>query len=190
MSFFVTSTGSGAMGGNLGGLDGADMKCQMLAAAVGAGGKTWRAFLSVAMGPGGMPVNAKSRIGNGPWYDQRGRLIAMNQTDLFPGPNLRPNGDMAAVNDFLDEKEVIVQKSPLQHDILTGTKADGTLATGLTCGDWIDGSANTNAQLGHSNPWAPPIATHGSSLHTTNGCTQQAVAAGGGNGRIYCFATN
>jgi len=178
------------MGGNLGGLDAADMKCQTLAAAVGAGGKTWRAFLSVAMGPGGMPVHAKSRIGNGPWYDQRGRLIAMNQADLFPGPNMRPNGDMAAVNDMLDEKGVVVQKSPLQHDILTGTKADGTLATGLTCGDWMDGTSATNAQLGHSDLMGPADRHSWVESHPTTGCTMANVAAGGGNGRIYCFATN
>jgi hypothetical protein len=190
MSFFVTSTGSGAMGGNLGGLDAADMKCQMLAAAVGAGGKTWRAFLSVEMGPGGMPVHAKDRIGTGPWYDQRGRLIAMNLTGLLPGPNLRPMGDMAAVNDMLDENGMIVQKSPLQHDILTGTKADGTVAPGLTCGNWMNGTASANAQLGHADMMGPADRHSWVESHASNGCTQQAVAAGGGNGRIYCFAIN
>jgi hypothetical protein len=183
MSFFLTSTGSGAMGGNLGGLEGADAKCRQLAAAVGAGGKTWVAWLSVQNGPGGAPVHAKDRVGAGPWYDWKGRLIAMNLGDLLPGPDLRPRGDAEAVADLLDENGAAVPKSPTQHDILTGTLASGMVSPGQTCGDWK--STSGTAQVGHADFRGPPSWTES---HLTMGCTMEGVAANGGNGRFYCFA--
>src|SRR5207253_630503 len=104
MTFFVTSTGSGAMGGNLGGLEMADKKCKDLATAVGAGDKQWVAWLSVEKGPTGAPVNAKDRVGTGPWRDVKGRVVATVLADLLTGINMRSKGEMAAVDDLLDEK--------------------------------------------------------------------------------------
>jgi hypothetical protein len=186
MTFFLTSTGSGAMGGNLGGLEGADAKCSMLATAAGAGGKKWVAWLSVGAGPNGMPVHAKDRVGPGPWHDARGRLIAQNLADLLPGPNMRPRGDMAATADLIDEKGMPVNRMPrTQHDILTGTLANGMLAMGMTCGDWK--STTGMAQLGHSDS-SNAQRLSWTEAHGSQGCDMAGVAAGGGNGRIYCFA--
>jgi hypothetical protein len=183
MTFFLTSTGSGAMGGNLGGLGAADAKCKQLATAVGAGGKQWVAWLSVEMGPGGQPVHARNRVGTGPWHDSRGRLIAMNLADLLPGPDLRPRGDPEAVNDLADENGFAFPRSPVLHDILTGTLASGMLAPGQTCGDWK--STTGTAQLGHSDNRGPFSWTE---AHTSVGCNAAGVSAGGGDGRFYCFA--
>jgi hypothetical protein len=176
------------MGGNLGGIDGADAKCKELATQVSAalGAKTWVAWLSAEMGAGGMPVHAKDRIGSGPWHDARGRLVAMTLADLIPGPNMRPRGDMAAVNGLIDEKGVLVPQP--NHDILTGTRADGTLAMGQTCGDWK--STQGTAMLGHSDNNGPANRRSWTEAHPSQGCTVQGVAAGGGNGRVYCFAKN
>lgn len=189
MSFFVTSIGSGEIGGALGGLEGADTRCQMLAAGVGLGNKTWRAWLSVERGPGGIPVHAKDRIGPGPWYDSRGRLIAKNLADLLPGPNMKPRGDRMATNDLVDENGNPVTKMPVQHDILTGTKADGSVAVGLTCNDWTDGTMSFRAMLGHSDNLGPNYLSW-TEAHASRGCSRQGVAAQGGNGRFYCFAPN
>jgi len=182
MTFFVTSTGSGALGGNLGGLEGADAKCRQLATAVGAGDRTWVAWLSVERGPGGTPVHAKDRVGPGPWHDSKGRLIAASLADLLPGPDLRPKGDQAAVDDLLDESGTPVPKSPTEHDILTGTLASGLVAAGHTCGDWK--STEGDAQIGHADNRGPFSWTE---AHLTMGCTMAGVAANGGNGRFYCF---
>jgi hypothetical protein len=183
MTFFLTSTGSGEMGGNLGGLEGADAKCQQLAAAVGAGNKTWVAWLSAELGPGGQPVHARDRVGSGPWHDSKGRLIAMSLADLLPGPDLRPKGEPDAVNDLVDEHGVPAPRSPLQHDILTGTLATGMVSPGHTCGDW-KGTTGI-AQIGHSDNRGPFSWTES---HPSQGCTMAGVSAGGGNGRFYCLA--
>jgi hypothetical protein len=191
MTFFVTSTGSGSMGGNLGGLAAADMKCKMLAAAVGAGDKQWVAWLSVEKGADGKPVHAKDRVGKGPWHDSKGRLIAQDLKGLLPGPNMRPVGDAAAVNDLLDEKGNPVTRTPrTTHDILTGTKADGTVATGLNCKDWTSSSGTDRAQLGHSDNMGPADRRSWTEAHASQNCTMAGVAAGGGNGRIYCLAVS
>ena len=183
MTFFLTSTGSGEMGGNLGGLEGADAKCQQLAAAVGAGNRTWVAWLSAEMGPGGQPVHARDRVGPGPWHDSKGRLIALNLADLLPGPDMRPKGDPDAVNDLVDETGAPTSRSPLHHDILTGTLATGMVSPGHTCGDWK--STTGIAQIGHSDNRGPFSWTES---HPSQGCTMAGVSAGGGNGRFYCFA--
>jgi hypothetical protein len=183
MTFFVTSTGNGAMGGNLGGLEGADAKCRQLATAVGAGDRTWVAWLSIERGPGGTPQHAKDRVGPGPWHDSKGRLIAATLLDLLPGPDMRPKGDPAAVDDLLDERGTPVPKSPTEHDILTGTLASGMLATGHTCGDWK--STEGDAQVGHADNRGPFSWTES---HLTMGCTTAAFAINGGSGRFYCFA--
>jgi hypothetical protein len=183
MTFFLTSTGSGAMGGNLGGIEAADARCKQLASAVGAGGKQWVAWLSVEKGPSGAPIHARDRVGNGPWHDARGRLIAMNLADLLPGPDLRPKGDADAVDDMIDENGVAFPRSPVLHDILTGTLASGMVAPGLTCGDWKSNAGT--AQIGHSDNRGPFSWTES---HPSMGCTAAGVAAGGGEGRFYCFA--
>jgi hypothetical protein len=171
MSFFVTSTGSGAMGGNLGGLAGADTKCETLAAAMGAGGKGWKAYLSIEAA-GGMPaVNAKDRIGAGPWRNQAGQMVAANVTALLAG---------FAASLVLDEKGGTVPG--MQHDILTGSNTDGTVYAGRTCGNWA--STMGQSQVGHSDGGnAGRLSAHAS------GCTEAGIRQTAGAGRVYCFAT-
>lgn len=188
MSFFLTSTGSGAMGGNLGGLEAADKKCKELATAVGVGEKEWVAWLSVDKGPGGTPVHAKDRVGKGPWHDSKGRLIAETLADLLPGPKMKSKGLMAAVNDLIDEKGAPVSKQPNQHDILTGTKSDGMVAPNLTCGDWKSNAATDKAMLGHSDTAGPPDRLSWTEGHESNNCTQAGLVMTGGNGRFYCLS--
>lgn len=171
MTFFVSSTPAGN-GGNLGGLAGADAKCQALATAVGAGGKTWHAYLSVA------GTNAKDRIGTGPWYNQKlkmvGASVAAIHTTTIPAA------------DVIDEKGNAVSAAPLQHDILTGTNADGT-ANADTCTNWTSNAANVKGFLGHSDS---PNPSRWNNAHNSNGCTANQLVMTGGNGRIYCFAIN
>jgi hypothetical protein len=171
MSFFVTSTGSGAMGGNLGGLAGADAKCEMLAAAVGAGGKGWKAYLSIEAA-GGMPaVNAKDRIGAGPWRNQAGNMVAADVTALLAG---------FAANLVRDEKGGTVPGN--QHDILSGSNTDGTVFAGRTCGNWA--TTMGQSQVGHSDG-----ANGGRLSAHASGCTQAGLIATAGAGRMYCFAS-
>jgi hypothetical protein len=191
LSFFVTSTTSPT--GNLGGLSGADARCQSLAAAVGAGQKTWRAYLSVERDPGNgnAPTDARSRIGNGPWFNAAGTMVARDVTELHAR-----KGDAAV---FLDERggQIAGQwpgsPRPVQHDILTGSSADGRLMAGLTCGDWTSSSTTVQAQVGHSDGLGPGGDPSGalsswSSSHTNQSCAD--TAPRGGAGRIYCFARN
>src|SRR6476660_9329115 len=146
MTFFVTSAGPGK-GGDLGGLAGADRHCQSLAQAAGAGGKTWHAYLST-QGPGG--VNAKDRIGNGPWFNAKGAQVAANVADLH-GDNNKISKETA-----LDEKGMTVKgrgDTPNQHDMLTGTQRDGTAVPGTddaTCSNWTSsGDGQGGAMVGH-----------------------------------------
>ena len=191
MGFFVTSATS--VTGNLGGLAGADALCQSLAAGVGFGSKTWRAYLSVERDAsnGNRPTDARSRIGNGPWVNVNGVTVAANVTDLHAR-----KGDAAV---FLDERGQRIpgqwagSPSPVQHDILTGSNADGTLMTGFTCADWTSGSADIAAQVGHSDGLGPNGDTSGTlsswnSAHANQNCSN--TAPRGGAGRIYCFARN
>jgi hypothetical protein len=191
MSFFVASAGSGD-GANLGGLAGADKICQTRAAAAGAGSKMWRAYLS-AKAAGGQPaVNAKDRIGNGPWYNAKGVMIAKSVADLHSDAN-NLNKDTA-----LTEKGAVVNgvgDKPNQHDILTGSQADGTLQPGegdTTCTNWTsntDGSGS--AQVGHADRMGRgATGSSWNSAHPSRGCSQQNLVATGGNGYLYCFATN
>jgi hypothetical protein len=190
MSFFVSSATNAT--GNLGGLAGADARCQSLAAAVGQGQKTWRAYLSVERDPAtGQATDARSRIGNGPWYNASGVRLAANLTELHA-----LKGDAAL---FLDERGQRIagqwpgSPRPVEHDILTGSSADGRLMAGLTCNDWNSGSADVSAQVGHSDglgPGGDPSGNFGSwnSSHTNQNCSN--TAPRGGAGRIYCFARN
>ena len=186
MSFFVTSSNPGK-GGDLGGLAGADAHCQSLAAAVGAGGKTWRAYLSTST------VDAKDRIGNGPWYNSKGELIAQSVADLHS-----PNNKITAAT-ALNEKGVAPNylagdpptptAQPLQHDILTGTNEDGT-KNAATCNNWTNGTDAT-AMLGHADRIGRnPGLNSWNAIHASQGCSLENLAGSGGAGMFYCFATN
>ena len=186
MTFFVTSTGSGK-GADFGGLTGADRLCQTLAAAVGAGGKTWRAYLSTQ---GAGAVNAKDRIGDGPWQNAKGVVVAKNNAELHGTNNLTKQT-------ALNEKGEVVNgrgDTPNQHDILTGTQPDGTAFTGSddkTCGNWTKGGEGS-AVVGHHDrtglDTSPPALSWNSS-HGSRGCSDPALVSTGGAGKLYCFAT-
>lgn len=187
LSFFVSSTGS--LTANLGGLAGADQRCQDLAEAVGAGAKTWRAYLSVEHGPDDQPVHAKDRIGAGPWFNAELVMLAADVADLHT-----KEGDHTL---FLDENGDMVpgqwegSPAPNQHDILTGSNKDGTLLPGKTCADWTSEDAALFAQVGHSDGLGPMMNDaeqyrSWNSVHENGGCND--TAPKGGAGRIYCFA--
>jgi hypothetical protein len=194
MSFFVTSNGKGN-GADLGGLAGADAHCQSLAAAAGAGGKTWRAYLSTQAKDGAAIVNARDRIGKGPWFSAKGELIARNVEHLHSAGN---NVTKATA---LSEKGAVISgrgDTPNRHDILTGTRPDGTaFAAGdpdMTCGNWTRGGAEGVAVVGHhdrAGPTTDPWAVSWNSSHQSRGgCSQTALKGTGGDGLLYCFAAN
>ena len=180
VGFFITSSTGGT--GDLGGLAGADKRCQTLAAAAGAGNRMWRAYLSTN-GAGG--VNARDRIGNGPWYNVKGQLIAQNLAEL--------HSDKANINNdtALDEqgRTINSQGAPNRHDILTGSTVEGRM-TDMTCNNWTSSSTGS-AMLGHhdrlarGNPGSP-----WNSAHPSKGCSAENLVATGGAGLIYCFAAN
>lgn len=197
MRFFITSEGSGK-GADLGGIAGADALCQKLAAAAGAGGKTWRAYLSVpgtnpgGANPQGVPsVNASDRIGNGPWHNAKGELIARDVEHLH-------NGNLIGKATGLDERGRVVNgrgDNPNQHDILTGSRADGTAfapQTDTTCKAWTS-STDGSAIVGHHDRIGPLPENWAKSWnfsHQSAGCSQEALVRTGGSGRLYCFASN
>jgi hypothetical protein len=186
-TFFVTSTGPGR-GGDLGGLSGADAHCQALADAEGAGDHTWRAYLSTSATGGQPAVNARDRIGNGPWYNADGRLIAANLDELHGDQNRIAKE--TAVTETLDPVNG-VGDTPNVHDILTGSRPDGTAfpaGEDLTCRNWTSGGEG-QAQVGHHdrrglgdgvNSW--------NSVHASRGCSPEELQATGGAGLFYCFA--
>jgi hypothetical protein len=190
MSFFVSSQ---ANTGNLGGLAGADKICTDLATAVGSKGKTWRAYLSVEDDGTGKPVNAKDRIGNGPWVNSKGVTLATDLTAL----HAIPHGDADL---FLNEKgeknpgQWAGSPTPVQHDIMTGSNPDGSLKAGTTCANWTSDSADlAGPTVGHSDGMGPMMNTmppynSWNSSHAAMNCSQAGLAAVGGAGRIYCFA--
>lgn len=188
LSFFITSAGPGD-GANYGGLAGADAHCQRLAAAVGAGNKTWRAYLSTSAANGQPAVNAKDRIGSGPWYNAKGVRVAQNVADLHSDNN------QLGKENSLTEKGAVVNgrgDTPNTHDLLTGSQLDGTAhpaGTDTTCGNWTSNAATGAARTGHHdkqgggenpNSW--------NSAHATRGCGQENLVATGGAGLFYCFA--
>ena len=191
MSFFVTSVAKGD-GGNYGGLAGADAHCQMLAAAAGRGGVKWVAYLST-QGPGA--VNARDRIGQGPWYNARGAMIAMNLAELHGDTlELARMGNRINKNNSLTEKGGTVKgvgDQPNEHDILTGSLPDGRAYTDNmdhTCTNYtsnVDGKGNV--QVGHHDKIGN---TNGSwnSAHASRGCSQASLPPSGGAGYLYCFA--
>jgi hypothetical protein len=189
MSFFVTSVGKGD-GANLGGLAGADAHCQSLAAAAGRGGATWHAYLSTQ---GGGAVNARDRIGSGPWYNARGQRVAQNLAELH-GDTIEQArvGNVLGKQFSLTEKGTIVNgfgDTPNQHDILTGTQADGrgyTDGGDHTCNNWTSNATGT-AQLGHSDKQGGGNSSW-NSAHPSRGCSQPNLVSTGGAGYLYCFA--
>ena len=189
MTFFITSVGSGN-GAALGGIAGADQHCQNLAKAAGAGNKTWRAYLSTAAADGRAAVNARDRIGKGPWYNAKGVMVAKDVNDLHG-----PDNKLGKENSLTEKGEVVNGRGdkPNQHDILTGSQLDGSaFADGKdhTCANWTssgDGSAEVghhDRQGGGTNP------TSWNSAHPSKGCSQENLVGTGGSGRFYCFATN
>ena len=181
MTFFVTSIGPGD-GGDLGGLEGADAHCQSLAAAVGAGSRTWRAYLSTD-GAGG--VNARDRIGQGPWVNATGVTIATNLDELHGAANAI-NKDTA-----LNELGAIVNgrgDSPNMHDMLTGTNQDGTAVAGMTCANWTANGTEMTIVGHHDLVGNTQGANFWNYSHPTRGCGQQALVGTGGAGLFYCFA--
>ncbi|HEY0961232.1 MAG TPA: hypothetical protein VGE69_02630 [Pseudomonadales bacterium] len=180
MSFFVTSAGSGD-GGNLGGIEGADAICQARAEAAGAGDRTWRAYLSTQ---GANAVNARDRIGSGPWFNARGAQIAANIDALHSIDNR-----LGFVN-TLDERGRFIPGSgyfPNRHDIMTGSKQDGTAYAesdgDMTCNNWTSNAETGNkVRLGHHD------FANWNSTHDSRGCSQAALIATGGDGLFYCFA--
>ena len=189
MTFFITSAGPG-QGANLGGLDGADRHCQTLAQAAGAGGRTWRAYLSTSASEGEPAVNARDRIGSGPWHNSKGVQIAANVDELHGEAN-----NLTKETALNERGETVKGRGdePNQHDILTGTQQDGTaFAAGedMTCGNWTS-SGEGAAMVGHhdrqgggANP------TSWNSSHPSRGCSQEALQGTGGNGLFYCFASD
>lgn len=199
MSFFVTSRGAGD-GANFGGIEGADAHCQQLADQAGAGDRTWVAYLSTqTQGPNA--ENARDRIGTGPWYNAKGIMIAANVSDLLredvnidhetavdergqmiPYVHLQPDGTAIPVAE---------QPEPVQHDILTGTQADGTAypaGDDMTCRNWTSGGEGS-AMLGHHDRRSlQPGLSPWSTAHPSRGCSQDDLVATGGAGRLYCFA--
>jgi len=189
MTFFITSAGSG-QGADLGGLAGADKHCQSLATAVGAGKHTWRAYLSTTASGGTPAVNARDRIGKGPWYNVQGRLIARNVAELHEGVN--NINRMTA----LTEKGTVVHgraDAPNQHDMLTGSMPNGRVSSAAgdtTCGNWTK-SGNGSAIVGHHDRWGlrdDDSSRSWNSSHGSKGCSQQSLVSTGGAGLFYCFA--
>ena len=185
MSFFVTSTGSGK-GADFGGLEGADKFCQTMAAAAGAGGGTWHAYLSTQ---GAQAVNAKDRIGTGPWQNAKGVVIAKDVAELHGTNNLNKQTALTEKGEGVNGRG----DTPNKHDILTGTQPDGTAFAGSddkTCGNWTK-SGEGIAIVGHHDrtglDTTPPSLSWNSS-HPTRGCSDDALKSTGGAGLLYCFA--
>jgi hypothetical protein len=181
ISFFITSQSPGD-GGNLGGLAGADAHCQKLAEAAGVSDKTWRAYLSTSS------ENARDRIGNGPWHNAKGELIAASLDELHS------EGNQISKQTALTEKGEMVKgrgDEPNTHDILTGSTPEGTVAAGQTCSDWMSNSSTDTAMVGHHDRMGlkddAPSKSWNSS-HPTRGCSKDDLPKSGGAGLFYCFA--
>jgi hypothetical protein len=200
MTFFVTST---THDGNLGGLDGADAICDELATAVGSGNRTWRAYLSAENG--GDAINARDRIGNGPWENSDGDLLA-EDLDALHDPALVGDQEL-----FIDENRVRINgqwngsngmdgNPPNEHDIMTGSDSNGMLLmvadTTTTCEDWTSNSMMPGPQVGHSDGMGPGMDTSMARFtswnggHASRGCSSELLSMSGSTGRIYCFAAD
>jgi hypothetical protein len=187
MSFFITGVGTGN-GADLEGLAGADLHCQRLAEAVGAGDREWRAYLSTIPADGEPAVHARDRIGTGPWYNAKGLMVAASVTDLHSD-----NNKLSKENSLNEKGEPVKGRGdqPNMHDILTGSQLDGTAFTGedyTNCDNWTS-SGTGSARVGHhdrvgggENP------TSWNSAHDSRGCSQDDLRRSGGAGLFYCFA--
>lgn len=183
MSFFITSVGRG-FGGDLGGLRGADAHCQRLAAAVGHGQQTWRAYLSAPATSSAPVVHARDRIGKGPWVNAHGIQVAANVAQLHSEDN--------ALGRETSLTEKGLEVGPTRHDILTGSNPDGTLVGGrddATCAGWTSHDAG-RAMLGHHNKYGGGNGDSWNSAHLSRGCSQAALKASLGDGLLYCFAVD
>ncbi len=190
MGFFITSTGSGK-GADFGGLEGADRHCATLAAAAGAGKRTWRAYLSASAAGGAPAVNARDRIGKGPWKNAKGQVVAKDLQELH-GSNAI--GKQTALT---ERGEVVNGRgdTPNRHDILTGTQSDGSAFAGAedrTCSNWTS-SGSGSAFVGHHDRMglddSPPAKSWNAS-HPSRGCSDEALRGTGGAGLLYCFAAD
>jgi hypothetical protein len=195
MTFFITSAGLGK-GADLGGLDGADRHCQTLATAAGSTGKTWKAYLSTQAVGGATAVNAKDRIGKGPWQNAKGGVIAKDLADLHGASN-----NLTKQTALTEKGEPVNGRgdTPNMHDVLTGSQADGTAFPpdkDMTCGNWTKSAAGS-AMVGHhdriglrddaeSKSWNASHPSRG----PDGGCSQNDLKSTGGAGLLYCFATN
>lgn len=195
MTFFVTSTPIGN-GGNLGGLAGADNQCQTLAQAAGAGAKTWRAYLSTQEADGKPAINAKDRIGKGPWMNAKGTVVAKDVDDLHGANNLTKQTALSEKGDVINGRG----DTPNRHDILTGSQLDGTAfaasAGDRTCKNWTS-STQGSAMLGHADRTGLDDSAPAKSWNTSHpsrgpdgGCSQADLKSTGGDGLLYCFAAN
>lgn len=190
LSFFITSQGPGD-GAKLGGLAGADAHCKALATKVGAGNKEWRAYLSTAAEGGKPAVNAKDRIGNGPWVNAKGVTVAKSVADLHSDSN-----QLTKANSITEAGEVVNGRgdTPNKHDVLTGSKADGTVADGdaktATCSNWTSNAAGEGSAMAghHDRQGGGPAPTSWNASHPTRGCSQENLKGTGGDGLFYCFA--
>lgn len=190
MTFFVTSTGNGK-GADFGGLEGADQHCQALASAAGAGHRTWRAYLSASPSRSSPTVNARDRIGVGPWHNVKGVLIAANRAELHGKNHLNKQTALTEKGEVVKGKD----DEPNMHDILTGSRPDGTAFTtddDWTCRNWTS-SSEGRAMVGHHDRMGPrddaPSKSWNSS-HPSRGCSLEALQKSGGAGLLYCFASN
>ena len=190
MSFFVTSTNPGK-GADFGGLAGADAYCETLAAKAGASGRNWHAYLSATARDGAPAVNARDRIGAGPWQNAKGEVIASNVDDLHAANKISKLTSLSENGEFISGRDDAVN----QHDILTGSTPEGQAfepGKDTTCGNWTQ-SGEGSAIVGHHdrlglNELAP--AKSWNSSHATPGCSMAALKSVGGAGLLYCFAAN
>ncbi len=190
MSFFITSVGPGK-GADLGGLAGADAHCAKLAKAAGSKRQTWHAYLSTDTSDGKPAVNAKDRIGKGPWFNAKGVQVAKDVADLHSDAN------KLSKENSLSEKGAVINgrgDTPNRHDMLTGSQLDGTAFTSgsnLTCNNWTSSAENGSAQLGHHDrQGGGDHPTSWNSAHASKGCGQANLQATGGDGLFYCFAVD
>lgn len=191
MSFFITSV-AGQQSAAYGGLEGADRHCQALATKAGAGGKTWRAYLSTQAVGGATAVNAKDRIGKGPWVNAKGVTIASSVADLHS-----PNNKISAETNVAENGRLIPSRlyTVNQHDVLTGTQADGTAFPpdkDMTCGNWTK-TGEGSAMLGHADRMGlrdDDASKSWNASHPSRACDMPSLIATGGAGLLYCFAAN
>jgi hypothetical protein len=194
MTFFVTSVGVGN-GADVGGLAGADAQCQKLAQSAGAGGHTWHAYMSTQAANGQPAVNARDRVGKGPWTNAKGVIVAKDLAELHGQNNLTKQTSLSEKGDVINGRG----DTPNRHDALTGTQPDGTAfpaGDDRTCGNWTS-STKGSAMLGHidrqglrdddaSHSWNSSHPSRG----PDGGCSQNDLKSTGGDGLFYCFATN